>query len=502
MSQLRLLICRVDEGDNQVTERARVTLPPVLADAGAAPLDTLEAQVATVGQCLLGRLCELPWDALDAQAVARYRAGQAPGSVVADGSDTLFVASRFGTLQLRRQVCAHHDGRPHIMPGNDLLPMHQGILITRGLQEQGCLLPQDLPFATAACLLGWQSGEPGLLSTTTLRTLVRAHGARIRCLEQGEAQRITTYGTRGQRLRVVPEERPRRHAGWPSALSAAVEAALADGQRRPPGGVSQGDWDRVRTARTEDATATVAALRRLGPEVAPGQMLLVLDEVLAPTPGRGNFHELRTACLLTSEGRRYLSGTGAPFLHQAKAAVQACCARSLLVVADGASWIRTFFRDHLAAFPQAEMLLDWSHLAQKCRDVGARICPDRARRRPFLRRLLRALWAGAVPRAVRVLEAQRPQAADASAVDTVRTYLEARSEWIPAYRTRRRQRRYIGSGLGEKANDRIVVRRQKRRGMQWREQTSDALAALRTLQLNEGWDAYWHDRRFLHLTAA
>jgi len=123
MSHVRLLICRVDEGDNQVTERARVTLPPVLADAGAAPLDTLEAQVATVGQCLLGRLCELPWDALDAQAVARYRAGQAPGSVVADGSDTLFVASRFGTLQLRRQVCAHHDGRPHIMPGNDLLPI-------------------------------------------------------------------------------------------------------------------------------------------------------------------------------------------------------------------------------------------------------------------------------------------------------------------------------------------------------------------------------------------
>ncbi len=110
MSHVRLLICRVDEGDNQVTELARVNLPPVLADAGAAPLDTLEAQVATVGQCLLGRLCELQWDAIDAQAVARYRAGQAPGSVVADGSDTLFVASRFGTLQLRRQVCAHHDG--------------------------------------------------------------------------------------------------------------------------------------------------------------------------------------------------------------------------------------------------------------------------------------------------------------------------------------------------------------------------------------------------------
>ena len=47
-----------------------------------------------------------------------------------------------------------------------------------------------------------------------------------------------------------------------------------------------------------------------------------------------------------------------------------------------------------------------------------------------------------------------------------------------------------------------MVRRQKRRGMQWGAQTSDALAALRTLLLNEGWDAYWHDRHLLPLTAA
>ncbi len=130
-------------------------------------------------------------------------------------------------------------------------------------------------------------------------------------------------------------------------------------------------------------------------------MLLVLDEVLTRAQKQGQFHELRTACLLTSDGRRYLTGTGPLFLRQVRAAVQACCARSLLVVADGAGWIRTFFRDHLATFPQAEMVLDWYHLAKKCRDLAARVCPERDRRDPLLRRLLRALWAGNVPRAVR-----------------------------------------------------------------------------------------------------
>jgi hypothetical protein len=49
------------------------------------------------------------------------------------------------------------------------------------------------------------------------------------------------------------------------------------------------------------------------------------------------------------------------------------------------------------------------------------------------------------------------------------TYLEARQAWIPNYRQRRIERQYIGSAHVEKANDLIVARRQKNRGMQWSE---------------------------------
>ncbi len=503
MSRLRVLICRVDEDDDeQMTEVARVDLPAVPGQWGDAPLDRLEAQVATAGQRLLGRLCELQWEEVDAQAVARYCAGAPPGSVSEDGSAVLTVASRFGTLQLRRQICAHQDGRPHVMPGNDVLPAHQGILITRGLQEIACLLPQDVPFVTAARLLGWQTEEPGLLCASTLRTLVRDHGGRIRSLEHTEAVCELRQGTKGRRLQGVPQDKQRRRAGWPKELSAAVEAALAQGQARPPEGVSWSDWERVLAARREETQTPLSALRLLGPTLAPGQMLLVLDEVLTHAPGQGQFQELRTACLLTADGRRYLSGRGFAFLTQVRAAVAACFDQSLLVVADGAGWIRTFYRDHLAHLPHTEMLLDWHHLAQKCRDLSRKIAPVRADRVQLLHRLFRWLWAGNVPRALRVLEAQRSQAADPLAVETLSTYLTARAEWIPNYRQRRRQQRYIGSGLGEKANDRIVARRQKRRGMQWGAQTSDGLAALRTLALNEGWDTYWHKQQPFYLLAA
>ncbi len=105
-------------------------------------------------------------------------------------------------------------------------------------------------------------------------------------------------------------------------------------------------------------------------------------------------------------------------------------------------------------------------------------------------------------RAVGVLIRIRPQAADPAAVDDLMVYLEARTAWVPSYRLRRRQRRFIGNGLGEKANDRIVARRQKRKGMQWSVATVDALAALRTLLLNGGWEQYWQDRGDLGLDAA
>src|SRR5258708_1981600 len=106
MSHLRVLICRVEDDTEEMTELASVDLPPVCARWSAAPLDTLEAQVATTGQRLLASLCELAWNEIDAAAVARYCRGATPGSLWGDGHETLTVASRFGTLHLRRQVVA------------------------------------------------------------------------------------------------------------------------------------------------------------------------------------------------------------------------------------------------------------------------------------------------------------------------------------------------------------------------------------------------------------
>jgi hypothetical protein len=424
--------------------------------------------------------------------------------VHADGRETVTVASRFGTLTLSRQVCQHPDTQTHVMPGNAVLPPHHGLIITRGLQEWACLLPQELSFAAVARLLGWQTHEDQALSDTTIRTIVRTHGHIIRQAEQTEVAALRQRDDLAALdLQLVPHDQPRRRAGWPKELNAAVDAAIAATQVRPPDGVSWADWDRVLAARRADVTQPVEDLRHLGPRLEADQVLITVDEVLTRKPEPHRFWELRTARIVTADGYRYLSGVGATFLQQllmvGLLGLGTRC--SLLLIADGARWIRTFFTDTLAHIPDKTMILDWYHLQQKCMDLCSRIGRGKVAKAQLLLRLYRRLWRGDVAAAIVLLEAYRPQARNVEVLETLIAYLQARQHWIPNYRQRRIDQQYIGSGHVEKANDLIVARRQKGRGMQWSLDTSNALAALRTLMLNGGWERYWQQRQVLPFTA-
>jgi hypothetical protein len=256
-------------------------------------------------------------------------------------------------------------------------------------------------------------------------------------------------------------------------------------------------------ARCAEGTRPVEDLRHLGPELAPDQVLVTIDEVLTRQAEPHHFWEVRTARIVTADGYRYLSGVGASFLQVLLVVILLALRgrNSLLLIADGARWIRAFFTDMLAQVPDKTMLLDWYHLHQKCADLCSRICRGKQARTKLLLRLYRRLWRGDVTSAIAVLHAYRPQARNMEVLETLIAYLAARQEWIPNYRQRRIDQQYIGSGHVEKANDLIVARRQKRDGMQWSQETSAALAALRTLMLNGGWERYWQQREVLPLVA-
>jgi hypothetical protein len=118
---------------------------------------------------------------------------------------------------------------------------------------------------------------------------VRRHGQIIRQAEQAEVVALAARDDLAALdLTLVPHGQMRRRAPWPTALSAAVDAALTSQQAGAPDGVSWADWERVLAARPAEPTCPVEQLRHLGPEVEPDQVLLTIDEVLTRRPQAGH----------------------------------------------------------------------------------------------------------------------------------------------------------------------------------------------------------------------
>ena len=80
---------------------------------------------------------------------------------------------------------------------------------------------------------------------------------------------------------------------------------------------------------------------------------------------------------------------GAAFLQRLHVAVRLCLGplSSLLLIADGARSLRSFFTDTLAALAEKTLLVDWHHLQQKCLELSSRICRGKMAKAQLLRRL-------------------------------------------------------------------------------------------------------------------
>lgn len=507
MSQLIVTVATADNPDNpdELTEIWRRPMPSVNLDGIEAEhhLDCMEKNVEDMGWDLMKTLLVEQWRFTDQELVAQYRnVHEIPEGVTADGYDALKVVSRFGVIQLPRQVCfSPKDGR-HVLPGNAALPEHNGQVTTRGVQEWACLLPQNLPFATAQRLLGWMTHDPKAVSETQVRRWVARHGEVVRDSEQAEAKALLERKSlEGLKPQLAPVEEPRRSAAWDATLNESVEAALSSSEQAPPEGVSEGDWERVVQVRREEKEAGVEALRHQGPKVRPGEVVASTDDVQVRRPEKDRWLQIRTACVRTSDGLRYLSGSAASVLQQLFVLLLLCggTTAKLTLLGDGAKWIANFFTGKLAEWCKSELVVDWYHLSKKCYQLTSMICRGLVEKRKLFAKLLFHLWRGKVEEAIKLLEAYRSEAKNKEVLEKLIKYLRDRRDYLPSYKERRAQRRYIGSGHTEKANDFIVARRQKHKGMHWSGATSDGLAALRTLMLNGGWDLYWQKNQVLPL---
>ncbi len=163
---------------------------------------------------------------------------------------------------------------------------------------------------------------------------------------------------------------------------------------------------------------------------------------------------------------------------------------TVVVVADGANWIKTEQGRH---FPGAICILDWAHLWREVsatlRMVGrVKQLPERERQYQMF--LLRSwLWQGEVEQAVQAVR-KLATGLDAEPLEKLNEtigYLENQRSWIGSYEQWQKLGYPVGSGMIERAVAVVINRRMKKRGMRWCRSNATAIVALRTDVLNDDW---------------
>jgi hypothetical protein len=165
--------------------------------------------------------------------------------------------------------------------------------------------------------------------------------------------------------------------------------------------------------------------------------------------------------------------------------------RPVVVIADGAEWIKKEQRKH---FSHATCILDWAHLwrevshairaAARAKALSGRECDFQL----YWHRT--SLWLGNVTQALEGLHrlmADVPSEALKPLQEAIR-YLENQRPWMGSYEHWKAQGYPVGSGMIERAVSIVINRRMKKRGMRWCRSNATAVVALRADLLNEDWD--------------
>jgi hypothetical protein len=193
--------------------------------------------------------------------------------------------------------------------------------------------------------------------------------------------------------------------------------------------------------------------------------------------------------------RRYVATfeTSKQLGNLAAAAARRVCdepSRPVVVIADGANWIKS---EQALHFAQATRILDWQHL---WREVGHAVrTAGRAKsltdqQQDYQLWLHRSwLWQGGVDGAICALR-NLGTGLTGEPLETINgaiTYLENQRSWIGSYELWQQLGYPVGSGMIERAVAIVINRRMKKRGMRWCRPNATAVVALRMDVLNEDW---------------
>jgi len=479
--------------------RAGQTLCLELALQMAVPLpdqdehlpDQIEAFVHQAGLEVQRRLFQVLIEKADQELVLQRRHGKGGDGIQRRGTRPFTFKTTFGEVTVGRSRISHKCDDTMEIPSATAWDTPHQLAITQNLRDAVCDQMSDQSAGKSRDDVCQSAGDEDLLGRSTIIEIVHQEGEQLIA-----AQR--------QRARSVLDDASDAHLALlgPPATDAVAEEP-SDVPPCDDSEEAQAEWER---ARAEWAATGFPGCEPACPvggdrprEVDPASVIVEPDEVKTkaqPSTGRKEVWTYTAVVLVAGWRYAFAEATAEGLWLQVGALLLEsgvlCGERRLLVLGDGASWIRSWF-EGLGISPKA-MILCWWHLRKRCYESMSTAGGPKDHRRAFEKQLLGQLWEGKVDAAVELLRGASEWVRTPKAVEELIGYLEKRRAYIPDYQQRQRAGLWIASTRVEKFNDWAVSGRCKHRGMSWTPQGVLALAALEAARRNGELDRWRQDR--------
>ena len=461
--------------DDRLILQAQICLQLPLPEQDAELPGRLEAGIECGGQILKRRLFQQAVEQADAELILARRRGKDGQGIVCRGTAPYTFKTVFGTVRVRRRRIEHHADGSTEVPSAHAWQTPRQVALTPGLRHAACDgMLRDSAQQTAA-RIDTRAGEEGVLAKTTVLEIVHDEGQRLRAAAHARAAAV--YDRDGEALRVL------------------VPAAAPAGPEIEPHDLDDGEGPASEMAAPEligfaGGPAPSPEVERDEPRrVDPDVVLVELDEVKVHAQAHTARQQLLalTAVVMVAGRSWHLAAATAQELAYQVGALLAVLGvhrgtRRLLVLADGARWIRDWFEG--LGLQDKAMIVCWWHLVKRVQQDLSRACHGREHRRAVESAVLHALWHGRVDEALETLRSRSDAMRNIEVLEGLIGYLEARRPYLPGYAARQKAGLWIASNRVEKFNDWSVSARCKHRGMEWTEEGVVSLAVLEAARRN------------------
>ncbi len=437
--------------------------------AASVELSQMEQQIQEAGQQAMREAMKQAIRQWEDQRPCCPRCGQQQRRL--EGTVRRVIATLFGRVQVPRRRFRCQGCGQRWCPANALFAQLKGGTMSQPLQEAAALVGCSWPYRVACQVLKKLSGAQ--ISAEEIRLQTNRQGQHRAAQQQAEAESVD------------------------SALAAAQTVSAAEPTAEPMLVGLDGGWvcSREQRGGMEGKVAVVCSHMEDLPMPTHSATFSWSQRGGRRRPPRQRHRLVKRRYVATFGPAKQLGQLAASAARRVRQDPK----QPEVVIADGASWIKTQQQRH---FPQATCILDWAHLwrevDQTLRAIGrAKELPQHQQRYQHL--LSRSqLWQGEVDLAIQGLrdleEGLEPEVRE-KLRQTI-GYLHNHRDWMGSYEQWKRQGYPVGSGMIERAVALVINRRMKKRGMRWLRPNATAVVALRTDVLNEDWIAPQQERFF------